>query len=198
MRKIIAQGASTKYTDKDGNHAIKTFVFLTQLLGNTALYNAAGGNHTEAMRFLIENGAEVNNVNNEGNTPLHHACEKGHREAIFSLLFHGADPLLKNNKDEKPGENNPEIELFINSIMSEQKAFKSLREEKREKLKQIFADIDKDSRHTIDLNRSKEFNIFTENQISDGDALEDAQDFIASVAICNKTTVIHSHQKIFA
>mmetsp|Transcript_22427 Transcript_22427/g.25966 ORF Transcript_22427/g.25966 Transcript_22427/m.25966 type:complete len:236 (+) Transcript_22427:31-738(+) len=174
IRKMIAQGASTKYKDKDGN---------------TCLNTTTGGNHVEAMRFLIENGADINNANNEGNTPLHLACEKGHKEAIFFLLVNGADPLLKNGRDEKPGQNNPEIEFFVNSILSEKKAFKALKEDKREKLKQMFCDIDKECKNAIDLTRSKEFNKFTEVDISDDDALKDAKEFIESVAVCNKNTV---------
>lgn len=141
------------------------------------------------MRFLIENGADVNNQNNDGNTPLHIACDKNNKEAIFSLLSHGADPLIKNKKDEKPAENNAELKLFINNILSEKKAFKSLKEDKRDKLKQIFSEIDKEAKNTIDLYRSKEMNMFTEKEITEEDAMKDAQDFIASVAICNKTTV---------
>jgi len=174
LKKLIAQGCSTKYQDANGN---------------TSLYNAASGNHPEAMRLLIENGADVNNVNNDGNTPLHIACDKNNKEAIFSLLYHGADPLIKNKKEEKPAENNAELKIYISSILSEKKAFKSLKEEKRDKLKLIFAEVDKEARNMIDLNRSKEINLYTEKEISDEDALKDAQDFISSVAISNKATV---------
>jgi len=157
-------------------------------LGNTAVLYAAQNGHLDLLRFLIEKQGEVNAQNSEGNTALHYACNKGNKEMILLLLMNGADQTKTNANDEKPAEKNTELKLFMNQILSEEKAFKVLDEDQKKRLKNIFDDIDKDGSKHITLERSKQFNMFIEG-VSEEIAEKDAQDFINSCAICNKQTV---------
>jgi len=52
----------------------------------SALHRAAYFNRLEAVRFLIEHGANVNARNNIGMTPLHYAALCGHRYMVKALL----------------------------------------------------------------------------------------------------------------
>lgn len=57
----------------------------------TALYHAAmRGFDPDCVTFLIENGADVNCVNNFGRTPLHTAAKHGHMRVAEILIEHGA------------------------------------------------------------------------------------------------------------
>ena len=120
---------------------------------------------------------------------MHYACSKGNREMILLLLMSGADHTKTNTKDEKPGDNNTELKLFMNQILAENKAFDALDEDQKKRLKNIFDDIDKDGFKFINQERSKQFNIFIEG-VNEETAEKDAQEFINSCAICNKQTVI--------
>lgn len=52
--------------------------------------------------YFIENGANINFINNTGNTPLHVACFYECKNIIFYLLEHGADYNIKNKSDKTP------------------------------------------------------------------------------------------------
>ncbi|XP_062835380.1 IQ motif and ankyrin repeat domain-containing protein 1 isoform X2 [Anolis carolinensis] len=66
----------------------------TDANGNTPLSEAAGGGHPEAIRMLIENGADPNSRGAFNRTPLYRAAFGGHLAAVELLLQHGADPRL--------------------------------------------------------------------------------------------------------
>ncbi|XP_042319603.1 IQ motif and ankyrin repeat domain-containing protein 1 isoform X2 [Sceloporus undulatus] len=66
----------------------------TDANGNTPLSEAAGGGHPEAIRMLIENGANPNSRGAFNRTPLYRAAFGGHLAAVELLLQHGADPRL--------------------------------------------------------------------------------------------------------
>ena len=51
----------------------------------------------EIVRLLVENGAEVNNKNNDGTTALLWAASKGYLEIVRLLVENGAEVNSKNN-----------------------------------------------------------------------------------------------------
>lgn len=52
---------------------------------------AACGGHVELANLLIEQGADLEERNDEGYTPLMEAAREGHEEMVALLLFHDAD-----------------------------------------------------------------------------------------------------------
>ncbi len=54
------------------------------------LHSAVAGNFSGISKMLIENGAEVNVIQNSGLTPLHSAAQNGNIELIILLLEKGA------------------------------------------------------------------------------------------------------------
>ncbi len=64
----------------------------------TALHRAAGANHIEACKCLIEAGANLNLKDRSGRTPLHWAAISGNTEAVCYLVNNGADLFAMNNK----------------------------------------------------------------------------------------------------
>jgi ankyrin repeat protein len=63
----------------------------------TPLNSAAAGGHVEAMRLLLEYGADPNACQGGGVTSLHIAAQNGNLQAVLLLLHNGADLRLKNN-----------------------------------------------------------------------------------------------------
>ena len=57
---------------------------------NKVLFAACAKGHVDAMRQLLDEGAEVNRANN-GTTPLLMACMNGHADAARLLLDSGAE-----------------------------------------------------------------------------------------------------------
>ncbi|XP_059496891.1 IQ motif and ankyrin repeat domain-containing protein 1-like isoform X2 [Stegostoma tigrinum] len=66
----------------------------TDAHGNTPLSEASGGGHPEAIRFLIEKGANLNSKGAYGRTPLYRAAFGGHLAALEMLLQYGGDPRI--------------------------------------------------------------------------------------------------------
>lgn len=68
---------------------------------NNALVYAAGWGQQEAMRELLNRGAEVNAIPagfDFAGTPLHYASLHGRRHTVDWLLQHGADPAVRDAK----------------------------------------------------------------------------------------------------
>ena len=127
-------------------------------------------------------------VNADGNSALHLAAEKSYKDMILLLLMGGSDYLLKNKADERAGDKNPDIKLHINMMTGESKAFNILSNDQKKKLKVIFDDIDRDKTKLIDLNKTRDFNMYIES--CDAEIAEkDAKDFVSSCAIANKNAV---------
>jgi ankyrin repeat protein len=68
----------------------------------TLLHIAAENGHTETVKALIENGANVNAVDREKMTPLHLAVENGHTETVKALIENGADVNIVNQEKMAP------------------------------------------------------------------------------------------------
>jgi uncharacterized protein len=63
--------------------------------GNRPIHLASYQGDMEALKALVEGGAEINVSGDMGSTPLHDAVQGGHLEAVQFLLEHGADPAAK-------------------------------------------------------------------------------------------------------
>lgn len=58
----------------------------------TPMHKAASSGSTEAMRYLLDAGADINAADPWIGTPLHHAVFSGSADAVRFLLERGADP----------------------------------------------------------------------------------------------------------
>ena len=73
----------------DPNHSYYSRV----LNGFTPLHNACISNIPEAVKLLVERGADVEAIKRvTGHTPLHDACFQGSLECVQPLLDHHCDP----------------------------------------------------------------------------------------------------------
>jgi ankyrin repeat protein len=61
-----------------------------EVISGTALYQAAGRGHLEAVRLLLEAGADPELTDSGGGTPLMEAAGRGHPEVLRLLLAKGA------------------------------------------------------------------------------------------------------------
>lgn len=57
---------------------IKVVYYLFNISGNTPLMYACAGGHVDAVRVLLEAGANVEDHNENGHTPLMEAASAGH------------------------------------------------------------------------------------------------------------------------
>lgn len=70
--------------------------------GITPLAWAALAGQTEAAKWLLEKGADVNAKNRDGNTPLHSAAFIGELEVVKLLLEHEANVNVRSQRGETP------------------------------------------------------------------------------------------------
>ena len=70
--------------------------------GSSLLHAAASMNQVEIMQYLIENGAPLNETDNDGNTPLHVATIAFALDAINLLLDNAVDDTTLNNNHDAP------------------------------------------------------------------------------------------------
>mmetsp|Transcript_53354 Transcript_53354/g.133945 ORF Transcript_53354/g.133945 Transcript_53354/m.133945 type:complete len:170 (-) Transcript_53354:162-671(-) len=70
---------------------------ILDVVGNSALHYASGGNHVDIVSMLIEKGANMNIKNRVGDTPLHKAAEKASLEAAQLLVSRGASTAIRND-----------------------------------------------------------------------------------------------------
>lgn len=70
--------------------------------GWTPLHRAVLYSHQKLVRVLIEQGADVNLVDNYGWAPLHYAAMNGNSDALSFLLAYGADKNRKAQQGESP------------------------------------------------------------------------------------------------
>lgn len=89
-------------------------------VGLAPLTWAALHGQTEAMRLLIEKGADVNARSEDGNTPLHVAAFLGQAEAAKLLIDSGADINARDEDGETPADvlkTDPGTTTFIASML---------------------------------------------------------------------------------
>jgi ankyrin repeat protein len=60
---------------------------------STLLMTVASRDDLDMTAFVIENGANVNAINNDGQSPLSRAAGNGHPRIVQLLLQHGASPF---------------------------------------------------------------------------------------------------------
>ncbi|XP_013003205.1 protein phosphatase 1 regulatory subunit 12C isoform X3 [Cavia porcellus] len=70
--------------------------------GISALHQACIDENLEVVRFLVEQGATVNQADNEGWTPLHVAASCGYLDITRYLLSHGANIAAVNSDGDLP------------------------------------------------------------------------------------------------
>jgi len=70
--------------------------------GETPLHIVAGRSHPEAVKLLLDHGADPNAQNKEGKTPLHYAAERCDVDVVKLLLQYGADPNARDDNGQTP------------------------------------------------------------------------------------------------
>ena len=66
-------------------------------LKRTILYIAARNGYYDLVKYLIEIGADINEIQSTGSTPLHAASYFGHESVVKLLLENGSNPYIKNS-----------------------------------------------------------------------------------------------------
>lgn len=160
--------------------------------GKTCLHIATEEGHRDILDIIIKSRSEdvqINIKDKEGNTPLHIACNKKDKVLILFLLYNKASTEITNTNGELPGANEFAVQIFIDDLIEEEKCFGILSYENRDKLREIFKDIDYDKTSRISLENSIAFNKYIDSSIEDSNATRDAKDFMASTAIIDKEYV---------
>lgn len=163
----------------------KNGVNLENEKGDNLVHEAVKHSKRNILSLLIENNVDLNLANQELNTPLHLACDLEKKEMVLYLLMNKADHVLKNKKGHLPGQENPDIAIFIENIVDEEKCFQILNPDQIKKLTNIFSDIDHDRSGRITLSKAASFNHFVEPKASRTSLARDAEDFITECAIIN-------------
>ena len=82
-------------TDDNGLDIPLTRVDQSNVLGEYPIHIAAWKGAAEDIKWLLENGADINQKGDYGMTPLHYAYMSGKRENIEILIAAGADQNIR-------------------------------------------------------------------------------------------------------
>lgn len=119
VTKLISEGVNVNAVVADGRNALMQAAFNGHLnimnmlvnaraevdvkdnFGRTPLIYASTGFFPEAIKFLLDNGAEVNTVDKQEKfSALMFAAAEGHAEVVKILLENDVDPTLKDKDGE--------------------------------------------------------------------------------------------------
>ena len=164
---FLTKGADPRLTDHAGNNAFhyiamfgdaslaalalhnvdfsakSLFINKKNGVGEAPLHKAI--DNLEVMRWLLENGAEVNIINDRNETPLFLAVEEDDGdndweiiEGVTILLAHGANPELENYRQETPLEiaeenDSTEIASLLKQAVKEKEIASLLKQTAKEK-----------------------------------------------------------------
>lgn len=70
--------------------------------GRSALHYAVAYNRLDAVKALLDNGAQVGAIDSKGNTALHYASGYARKDCIDALIAAGADVGVANEGGQKP------------------------------------------------------------------------------------------------
>jgi uncharacterized protein len=99
MRLLLAKGANAKAETKDHTTAMILAAGLSWTMGIT---NVDEKNALEAIKICVEQGVDVNAVNDKGETALHGAATSGRNEVISYLVEKGAKLDVKDKRGRTP------------------------------------------------------------------------------------------------
>jgi len=102
---IVACGGANinKAVKKDDMNKVKEGIAQGQLneqgkYGHTPVIVASYYNNPQMVKFLCEQGADVNIQSKDGSTALIYAAAYGYSQVVRELIEHGADTGLKDSK----------------------------------------------------------------------------------------------------
>lgn len=81
---------------------VNTHVVFVVQMGESPLIRAAHNGHMQTVKFLVEQGANVNALDMGDNSALHWAAMRGHVEIVKFLTEQGADKTLRNKQEKLP------------------------------------------------------------------------------------------------
>jgi ankyrin repeat protein len=89
VRRLLSVGADVNAWDADDDD-------------DTALHKASYFGHVQAIKELLDHGADIERTNKDGRTQLHWASGRGHLQVFQALREHGADVNAKDDEGETP------------------------------------------------------------------------------------------------
>lgn len=124
IRYLISNGADINKPDNKGSTLVGNCCSLGKLdliallfelganfnvidgVGQPAIYLAAmtetNSNKQGLVKYLVEQGVDINIKNKKGDTPLHKACFWGQSNIVKLLIHNGANVTIKNNMNDDP------------------------------------------------------------------------------------------------
>nr|XP_004672726.2 protein phosphatase 1 regulatory subunit 12C isoform X2 [Jaculus jaculus] len=100
--RLMLRAAEPEPSDPGAPPPARAVLDSTNADGISALHQACIDENLEVVRFLVEQGATVNQADNEGWTPLHVAASCGYLDIARYLLSHGANIAAVNSDGDLP------------------------------------------------------------------------------------------------